>query len=327
MTRSPGHVTTGPPAASSASVASARIAAMPEALVWAEHAASWPNAAASRFVEAGGVRFHVQVAGSGPVLLLLHGATASSHSWRDLLPRLADRFTVVAPDLPGHGFSACPSHAGLTLPGMARGIDALLRTLDLAPVAVAGHSAGAAVLARMCLDRMIRPARLVSINGALVPLHGVAGLAFAPIARTLANIGVVPRFVAGRAARPGTVERLLRDTGSSLDATGVRLYRTLASNPAHVAAALAMMARWDLVPLERDLPRLATALDLVVAANDRAVTPRYAERVQALVPAATRIDVDGLGHLAHEEAPERFAALLAERCTSGLDAPACGKTT
>ena len=59
-------------------------------------------------VAAGGLRWHVQVAGDGPVLLLLHGTGAATHSWRDLLPLLAERFTVVAPDLPGHGRSDGP---------------------------------------------------------------------------------------------------------------------------------------------------------------------------------------------------------------------------
>src|SRR5206468_2126887 len=63
--------------------------------------ADWPNRAASLAVEAGGLRWHVQRAGHGPVLLLLHGTGAATHTWRDLLPLLATDFTVVAPDLPG----------------------------------------------------------------------------------------------------------------------------------------------------------------------------------------------------------------------------------
>ena len=79
------------------------------ALDWERDGADWPNRAASRFVTVGAMRWHVQVMGSGPVLLLLHGTGASSHSWRDLAPRLARHFTVLAPDLPGHGFSAQPA--------------------------------------------------------------------------------------------------------------------------------------------------------------------------------------------------------------------------
>ena len=58
-------------------------------LDWATDGADWPNREASRFVEAAGLRWHVQVMGAGPVLLLLHGTGASTHSWRDVMPKLA----------------------------------------------------------------------------------------------------------------------------------------------------------------------------------------------------------------------------------------------
>ena len=99
---------------------------------WERDGRDWPNRAFSRFVEAGGLRWHVQVMGQGPVALLLHGTGASTHSFRDLAPLLARQFTVVAPDLPGHGFTAVPSsQEGYTLPGVSAGIGALLDVLGL----------------------------------------------------------------------------------------------------------------------------------------------------------------------------------------------------
>jgi magnesium chelatase accessory protein len=77
-----------------------------------------------------------------------------------------------------------------------------------------------------------------------------------------------------------------------------------------VAAALRMMAGWDLRPLERDLPRLKQPLHLVVGSNDRAVRPSQARQVGALVPIADVIRLPGLGHLAHEERPDKVAALI-----------------
>ncbi len=85
----------------------------------------WPNREASRFVTAGGLTWHVQEAGEGPVLLLVHGTGAATHSWRGLMPLLARDFRVIAPDLPGHGFTdplRTPS-----LPRMARALAELLR--------------------------------------------------------------------------------------------------------------------------------------------------------------------------------------------------------
>ncbi|TCZ65983.1 alpha/beta fold hydrolase BchO [Roseicella aquatilis] len=272
----------------------------------------WPNRAHSRFLTAAGLRWHVQVAGDGPVLLLVHGTGGATHSWRDLLPILARRFTVVAPDLPGHGFTGPPRPEGLSLPGMARGLAALLRTLGLAPVLAAGHSAGAAVIARMALDGGMAPRALIGLNAALLPFEGLAGQVFSPMARLLAGLPAVPWFLAWRAGERAVVERLLRDTGSALDARGVELYGRLLRRPGHVAAALGMMARWELRPLLRDLRRLDIPLVLVVGGHDRTVAPSDARRIRAQVPGARIIDLPALGHLAHEERPAEVAGIVVQ---------------
>jgi magnesium chelatase accessory protein len=268
---------------------------------WARDGADWPNRCASSFVACGGVRWHVQLMGQGPVVVLAHGTGAATHSWRDVMPLLARDFTVVAPDLPGHGFSEVPSWHPLSLPGMARDLAALLGALKLAPVLAVGHSAGAAILARMCLDGLIAPAGLVSLNGAFVPLGGAAGQFFAPLARLLVGLPMLPELFSWRAADPKVVARLLAGTGSSLDEAGIRFYARLVRNPAHAAAALRMMASWDLPPLLRDLRRLRQKLLLVVGENDKAIPPADAEQVRRLVPGAEIVTMPGLGHLSHEE--------------------------
>jgi magnesium chelatase accessory protein len=105
--------------------------------------------------------------------------------------------------------------------------------------------------------------------------------------------------------------RLIASTGSRLEPEDVDLYWRLVRNPAHVDGALRMMAAWDLVPLERDLPRLGTPLALLVGEGDRTVPPAEAARVRALLPKATCQVLPGLGHLAHEEQPAVVAAAIA----------------
>jgi magnesium chelatase accessory protein len=281
-----------------------------DTLDWAHEGQDWPHREASRFVQAGGLRWHVQQMGSGPVALLVHGTGAATHSWRGLAPLLAQRWTVVAPDLPGHGFTQTPAAAGLALPGIAAGLGALLQALGLRPALAVGHSAGAAVLARMVLDGAIAPRALVSLNGALLPLRGLPGHLFSPLARLFAATDLLPRMLAWRARDPAAVARLMRGTGSVIEPAGVALYARLVRSPAHVAGALAMMANWDLQPLARELPALAVPLTLVAAARDRMVPPSEAMRVRALVPRATLITLGGLGHLAHEEQPQRVLAVI-----------------
>jgi magnesium chelatase accessory protein len=281
---------------------------------WARESRTWPHHAHSRFVAAGGLLWHVQQMGSGPVLLLLHGTGASTHSVRGLMPLLARAFTVIAADLPGHGFTQRPEMHGLSLPGMAAGVTALLEALGVAPECAVGHSAGAAILARMSLDGGIAPRSIVSLCGAMLPMEGVPGQVFSMMARVLVRNRVVPHIFAWRAADPNVVTRLLRGTGSVLDGEGIALYVRLTRRPGHAAAALGMMANWDLRPLARDLPRLRPKLLLVAGANDRSIPHSSQLRVQALVPRAELITLPGLGHLAHEEQPEMIADIILHAC-------------
>lgn len=278
--------------------------------VWSRDGSDWPNRNASRFVESSGIRWHVQRMGDGPSLLLIHGTGAATHSWRDLLPLLAPHFDVIAPDLPGHGFTPSPPSHRLSLPGMAVDLGRLLAAIGVQPEVAVGHSAGAAILARMCLDGKIAPRLLVSLNGAFMPFGGAANHLLSPLAKILMLNPVVPRVFAWQASNPKAVERLIANTGSRIDDRGIALYRKLVRSPAHVAAALRMMANWKLEPLLHDLPRLATTLVLVAAANDRSISPAVAQQVREILPQAIIERVPALGHLAHEEQPQLIANLI-----------------
>ncbi len=291
-----------------------------EPLRWETDGSDWPNRGTSRFVRAGGIRWHVQQTGSGPELLLLHGTGASTHSWRDLLPALATRFSVVAPDLPGHGFSEAPRPSALSIDGMVASIAALLDELSCRPRILVGHSAGAAVACRAALDGVVDPERVVSLNGALLPFGGPAQRPLAHLTRILTLHPWLPRVFAWRGRDPCIIERMVRGTGSRLDAEGLRLYGLLLGNPHQVTTALRMMSRWNLRPLVRDLPRLGAALQLVVGDRDRYIDPAQSLRVQSLVPRAERVVLPGFGHLAHEEDPARIAALLHAGGASGVAA-------
>ena len=280
-------------------------------LDWAKDGRDWPNHQASRFVEAAGMRWHVQVMGEGPALLLLHGTGAATHSWRDVMPKLAANHTVVAVDLPGHAFTQPPSKNSLSLPGMAAAVASLLRTLNVNPVRAVGHSAGAAVLVRMAVERLFAPQDIISFNGAFFPVTGVAGQFFSPLAKTFANATLVQKLFAKMADRKA-VERLLRDTGSNIDAEGITLYQQLFSNEGHIAGTLGMMAAWDLHWVPQDLKNLPVPMTLVFASGDRTIPPARAAEAAKLVPHSSLVEIKGLGHLAHEEDPTGAAAIIAD---------------
>jgi magnesium chelatase accessory protein len=279
-------------------------------LEWSEERRTWPHAEASCFVDAGGLRWHVQRMGRGAPILLIHGTGASSHSWRTLAPVLATRYDVIVPDLPGHGFTSTPPRRKLSLPAMVEATAALVSALQVRPVLAVGHSAGAAILIRCCLDGRLAPDALISVNGALLPFRGAAGFLFPPLAKLLFLNPLAPRMVARGAHDHERVVRLIRDTGSELDEVGIELYARLFRSPSQVAATLGMMAHWDLHRLARDLPGLELPLLLLVGENDGAVSPDDAERVAGRVTGARVERLPGLGHLAHEEDPAAVAASI-----------------
>ena len=281
-------------------------------LDWDRDGADWPHRACSQFVTAGGLRWHVQRAGEGPLLLLLHGTGASSHTWRDLLPRLAAHYAVLNVDLPGHGFSAPLPRADMTLAGMTRALGELLALLGVKVDAVLGHSAGAAIAAQACLEGRIAPKLLISLNGALLAPRGMPVGLMSTAARAMAVSGLVPRLFVWSAGDPAAVRRLVASTGSTLDSRGYELYLRLIRNTAHVTSVLDMLAGWDLTELARRLPKLEVPLALVVGDRDRAVPPAEAQRVRSMLPRSRVVVVRNLGHLMHEEDPPQVAALVEE---------------
>lgn len=283
---------------------------------WEREQATWPNRDVSRFVEAGGIRWHVQEMGTGPQLLLVHGTGASTHSWRDVMPLLARRFSVLAVDLPGHAFTDSLSASRSSIAGFAESLAALLAVLEFHPEYCVGHSAGAVVLCRMSLDQSIFPRVIISINGAFIPLWGAAGRLLSPVARLLASNSLVAQLMARRSEKArARVARIIASTGSKIDEAGIELYARLARNPGHVAGALRMMANWDLYEFGRALPRLTVPLCLIAADNDLMVSPAQALMVQRRIANGVVLKLASLGHLAHEEEPVRVAEELSTICS------------
>lgn len=278
---------------------------------WAVDGRDWPHRDNSLFVAAGGVKWHVQVMGEAgtPVVLLLHGTGAASHSWRDVAPRLAEDFTVIVPDLPGHGFSS--PLLRLSLPAVATALAALLERIGHAPVLIVGHSAGAAIAMTMAARNMAAPRAIVSLGGAILPFPGLAGSLFPTLAKWIFVNPFVPQLVAARARGPGEVGTYMkRVSGSVVDARGLALYERLFRSSGHVRGALALMAGWDLEALSRELDRVRAPVLLLHGERDATIPAKTAAKVARRLPDARAEIIPGLGHLAHEEDPATHAARI-----------------
>lgn len=282
-------------------------------LDWNRDGRDWPHRSASRFVDVAGLHWHVQEMGpsDAPVLLLLHGTGASSHSWRHLLPLLSASYRVVAPDLPCHGFTRPQRWPDLSLTGMGAAIQALIAAMGIAPAAIIGHSAGAAIAVALGARGADTSAPLVvAINGAFRPIRG--DRVFSPLAKALFAAPLSAKLFA-LAARGGWFgDNLLTATGSQIDNAGAVLYRRLLAASGHVRGALGMMAAWDLTRFDALLAALPIPPVLIAAKDDPMVPCQDSRHAADVARGASLTLVDRGGHLLHETRVDLVAGLIAD---------------
>ncbi|MBA4050966.1 MAG: alpha/beta hydrolase, partial [Erythrobacter sp.] len=240
------------------------------ALDWGREGLIWPHREASQFVRTGAARWHVQRMGSGTPLLLLHGTGASVHSWRGLMPLLAQHHDVIALDLPRHAFTTGHDAYAMSLPAMAREVARLMEALEVQPAAIIGHSAGAAIALQLALDHA-HTGPIIGLSAALRPFPGAMAQIFPAVAKALFVNPLVPRFFAGSIDLVGGAEKFMwRSTHSRIDAAGLACYTKLLKHPGHAGGALAMVANWDLPTLREQMDRVRNQVLLLHGANDPA---------------------------------------------------------
>ena len=268
----------------------------------------WPFRDNTRRIAARPHDWSVIDLGEGPPLLLLHGAGGAGHSFRNLIPLLATKFRVIVPDLPGQGFTRSGARGRYGVDAMAEDMATLCREMGIAPLAIIGHSAGAALALR--LAPILNPRAIVGINAALGAFDGAAGVMFPLLARVLAVTPFIPHVVAKLWGNAATVAKLLSATGSPLDPAGQAQYLALVRDAAHVDGTLGMMAQWRLDELMRQIPTIATPTLLIASTGDLAVPARISRDAARAMPAATYAELPEFGHLVHEEAAAEVAALI-----------------
>jgi magnesium chelatase accessory protein len=279
----------------------------------------WPHREFSRSVTIGELEWHVQVAGQGPTILLLHGTGSSAHSFADLLPRLAEAATVVVPDLPGHGYTRGAAMESLTLPRIAADLDALLDALQVAPVSlIAGHSSGAALAVRWACTALRPRFALVGFNPSLVPPPAMYTIMLSPVLTPIATSSVVTNLLARMGSSVRMVDGLLDSTRSSIPAPQRARYATLFRDPAHVRGTMGFMAAHDLPALLEEARGGNFLSTFILGSQDHWIPEQPLRRIIAgSFPGSHIFRWDG-GHLLHEAQPERAAQLIIETLSETL---------
>jgi len=241
-------------------------------------------------------------------VLFLHGTGASTHSWAPLMPLLQHDIAATLVDLPGHGLTKISTGQRSSLTYMAQDLLTLCQTLQFQPDFIVGHSAGAALALEMSKSLPLKG--VVGLNPALSKFPGLAGVMFPMMAKMMALNPLTPRYLAGLAKSKSRVRQILSGTGSDLAEDQINLYQKLFSDKTHVKGTILMMSQWNLDRLLAQLNTVDTPCLLIASTRDRTVPCADVKATAERMRNTAYHELNGLGHLAHEEDPQKVAGLL-----------------
>ena len=243
--------------------------------------------------------------GSGPVVVLLHGAGDQASAWSLVAPKLLRGRTLVVPDLAGHGASA-PETGPISVPTLLAGLSSVLdAAAPNGKVTIVGNSLGAWLACLWAKDHPERVERLVLVNGG--PLkHAAEGITLLPKDRTEARAAV----------------EKLRDPGSIRvpDFVLDDVVRQAATGP--LARLAATSGEMEPFVLDGKLGGLDVPVELLWGASDQLLPLSYAERMRSELPRARLTELRRCGHVPQQECPAAFAAALGKLLAGPPPGPA-----
>jgi pimeloyl-ACP methyl ester carboxylesterase len=274
-----------------------------------------PQTPQSKFVEVNGVRLHYLVAGKGDPVVLLHGYAETSHMWLPLIARLAEKHTVIAPDLRGFGDSSAPPD-GYTKAAMAQDVHALVKSLKYDRIRLVGHDIGLMVAYAYAAQYPGEIDRLV-LREAFLP--GVGNWNSVFLLRDLWHFhfyGKTPlALVTGR-------ERIYldhfwndfaADPKKSVSEKDREFYVRAYAQPGHMKAGMEVFRAF---PKDADdfaqFAKTKLTMPLLVLSGEKAGGPFLIEQGRMVATNVEGILVKGSGHWLMEEAPDQVIPTLVE---------------
>jgi pimeloyl-ACP methyl ester carboxylesterase len=253
--------------------------------------------------------------GHGPALLLLHGLGCDHRTWLPVIDALARRFTVIAPDLLGHGESDKP-RADYSIGAFANGMRDLLTVLEVDKVTVVGHSFGGGVAMQFAYQFPERTERMVLVgSGGLGPevsgaVRAITTTGFYQVMGALTLPGVRHVGTAGLKALSRTGLKEFRDFDEV--AAIYQSFRDPAARAAirHVVRAVVDWQGQIVTMADRAYLTEAMPMCVIWGEDDRVIPVSHAARAAELAPAARVEVIAHAGHFPHKDHPEKFVKIL-----------------
>ena len=268
-----------------------------------------------RDVAARGARIRFVEAGDGPPLVLVHDYLASHVAWDDVLPRLAERFRVIAPDLPGFGESEkpAPSRYRYDFEAFSESLVDLVAAIGLSRLSLCGHAMGGAVALTLAAAHAHLVEKLVLVNPLVYPSRPDA----------LARIASVPVFgpllFKQMLGRTLFRNRFLAHTPPGANAGSARrvdhLFDLFDVPAAREAAYATMHAMLDTRPLTASIPRVTTPTLVVWGRENRSLPVSEGRRLSREL-GGSRFEVIDCGASPAEERPEAFTQVVTSFLTA-----------
>jgi len=267
----------------------------------------------ARDAEADGVKIHYLTAGQGPTVILLHGYTQTSRMWRPIIPRLAAKFTVIAPDLPGIGDSEIPKD-GLDMKTAAMRIHALARSLGVQKARVVGHDIGLMVAYAYAAMYPNETEKLVVMDAFLPGVAGWETVYDDPNVWHFRFHGQYPEeLVQGREKIYFAYfwNVLAADPRQSLSEADRQAYVTAYARPGRMRAGWAYFASWPGTARDfAELSKTKLTMPVLAIAGDKASAAALMPQMKLVAEDVTTVTLKGCGHWVMEERPKETTDAL-----------------
>lgn len=289
----------------------------PGTVSWEDNRQLVAHSEHSNFVDIDGITVHYQEFGdpADPTLVLIHGFTASTYVWKTVAPVLAENgFHIIAPDLPGFGFSEKPAWFDYSIASHSRVVQRLMNRLGIGKATIVGSSYGGAVGTWLTLDNPERVSKLILVgavcnndpkNNPILKLAGVPGVGEV----------ITPFLVDSKAFLKFRMQNTLDPSNHSL-ITNDRIdsvQRPIKAADGH-RSVLLTSRNWDAERIEKDAGLIEQPTLLIWGENDRVIPIKYGEWLYENILNSRFVVLTNCGHVPMEERPEIFVELVTEFC-------------